>query len=107
MNNIGIEVTPPKNSCVDPLCPFHGHTKVRGRLMKVQAVSVKASKMVVVKREYLHYIKRVMRYEKRTMKLHAHLSDCIDVKEDDTLIIGECRPLSKSISFVVLEKVAS
>lgn len=75
--------------------------------MKVKAVSIKAAKMVVVKREYLHYIKRVMRYEKRTMKLHAHLSDCIDVKEDDTLIIGECRPLTKSISFVVLEKVIS
>ncbi|MFQ6011094.1 MAG: 30S ribosomal protein S17 [Nitrososphaerales archaeon] len=107
MRNVGIEVTPPKKSCDDPLCPFHGNTRVRGRVMKVKAVSIKARKMAVVEREYLHYVKRVMRYEKRTMNLHAHLSECIEAKEGDTVIIGECRPLTKSVSFVVLERVNS
>ena len=30
-------------------------------------------------------------------------AECIDVKEGDEVKIAECRPLSKTVSFVVIE----
>jgi small subunit ribosomal protein S17 len=58
---------------------------------------------VVIQREYLHKIKKYGRYERRRRKLHAHLPPCLDVKEGDYATIAECRPLSKTISFVLVE----
>ncbi|NHV96308.1 MAG: 30S ribosomal protein S17 [Thaumarchaeota archaeon] len=104
MRRIGIDVEPPKKSCTDELCPFHGKLSIRGRLIKGKAVSVKAKNTVVVEKEYLHYIPKYMRYERRRSKIHAHLPPCIDVKEGDTLQIAECRPLAKSVAFVVISK---
>ena len=107
MKNIGIDVQPPKRSCNDPLCPFHGFLKVRGRVFKGKAVSVKAQKTIVVEREYLEYVKRFLRYEKRRSMIHAHLPPCISISEGDLVNIGECRPVAKTVSFVVLEKVST
>jgi small subunit ribosomal protein S17 len=104
MRRIGIDVEPPKRSCTDEQCPFHGKLSVRGKLLKGKAVSVKAKKMVVVEREYLHYVPKYMRYERRRSKIHAYLPPCIDVKEGDVVQIAECRPLAKSVAFVVISK---
>jgi small subunit ribosomal protein S17 len=32
----------------------------------------------------------------------AHVPPCIEVNDGDNVTIGECRPLSKTISFVVV-----
>jgi small subunit ribosomal protein S17 len=45
-----------------------------------------------------------MRYERRRSKIHAYLPPCIDVKEGDVVQIAECRPLAKSVAFVVISK---
>jgi len=103
--NIGIPgISPPKESCEDPLCPFHGKLSVRGILLEGRVVSKKMHRTVVISHEYLHYVRKYRRYEKRRKKIHAHLPPCIKVKEGDYVIIGECRPISKSVSFVVLGK---
>ena len=104
MRRIGIDVEPPKKSCTDELCPFHGKLSVRGRLIKGKAVSVKAKNTIVVEKEYLHYIPKYMRYERRRSKIHAHLPPCLDVKRGDVVQIAECRPLAKSVAFVVISK---
>ena len=104
MRSIGLDVKPPRRVCSDPLCPFHGGLKVRGKLIPGRAVSLKAKGMAVVEREYLHYVKKYMRYEKRKSKIHAHLPPCLDVDEGDIVTIAECRPISKTISFVVVGK---
>jgi small subunit ribosomal protein S17 len=36
-------------------------------------------------------------------KMHAYLPDCIGVQEGEEVLIAECRPLSKTVSFVVIE----
>ncbi|MCP8309640.1 MAG: 30S ribosomal protein S17 [archaeon] len=105
MRNIGIDVKPPKKSCDDDLCPFHGSLSIRGRILEGKAVSIKAKDMAIIEREYLHYIKKYMRYEKRRSKIHAHLPPCLDVNEGDSVKIAECRPLAKTVSFVVIEKL--
>ncbi len=104
MRRIGIDVEPPKRSCTDALCPFHGKLSIRGKLIKGKAVSVKAKNTAVVEKEYLHYIKKFMRYERRRSRIHAHLPPCLDVKEGDIVQIAECRPLAKSVAFVVISK---
>lgn len=105
MRKPGIEgINPPRRTCDDGRCPWHGHLSVRGKLLKGVVVSNRAKKMVVVEREYYHYVKKYMRYEKRRSKIHAYLPPCMDVDVGSRVIIGECRPLAKSVSFVVLGK---
>ena len=43
------------------------------------------------------------RYEKRTSRYLAHSPPCFQVKIGDELSIMECRPLSKRVSYVVIE----
>ncbi|MEM2872834.1 MAG: 30S ribosomal protein S17 [Nitrososphaerales archaeon] len=105
MRNVGIDVKPPTKSCNDKFCPFHGSLSVRGRILEGKAVSIKARDMAIIEREYLQYIKKYMRYEKRRSKIHAHLPPCLGVKEGDSVKIAECRALAKTISFVVVEKL--
>lgn len=105
MKSIGLDVKPPSKSCDDPICPFHGSLSVRGRILRGRAASVKAKNLAVVEREYLHYVPKYMRYEKRSSRIGAHLPPCLDVSEGDQVTIAECRPLSKTIAFVVVEKV--
>lgn len=104
MRNLGISVKPPRRACEDPRCPFHGHLSVRGRILKGTLVSFKAEMTGVVERQYLHYIPKYMRYERRRSKIHAHVPPCLDVKEGDTVSIAECRPIAKTVAFVVIER---
>ncbi len=103
--NVGIRypgLRPPESSCDDPLCPWHGHLKVRGGLLVGKVVKARARRTVVVEREYLVYIRKYMRYERRRSRIHAHLPPCIDARLGDTVLIGETRPLAKSVAWVVL-----
>ena len=68
-------------------------------------VSAKATKMVVVAREYPRPVKKYKRYERRRSKIHAYAPECIDVNEGQDVKIAECRPLSKTVSFVVIEVI--
>jgi small subunit ribosomal protein S17 len=104
LRSIGIDTPPPKKTCNDSKCPFHGSLKVRGRLIEGRAASLKAKSTVVVEREYLLYVKKFMRYEKRRNNIHAHLPPCIGVKDGDHVTIAECRPIAKAISYVVIGK---
>lgn len=101
--SIGLDVTLPARSCNDLKCPFHGMLSIRGRLLTGIVVSKKAKKMVVIERYYQQYIKKYKRYERRRSKIHAYLPECIDLEEGDEVLIGECRPLSKTVAFALLE----
>lgn len=101
--NIGIAVKAPTKECKDVRCPFHGVLSIRGRLFTGNVVSNKAKNMIVVEHEYPHLIKKYKRYERSRSKFHAYLPPCIDTKEGDTVRVAECRPISKTVSFVVIE----
>lgn len=103
--NIGINypgLKPPETVCNDKKCPWHGEVRVRGMLLVGKVVKAKMQRTVVVQRDYLVYIPKYMRYERRRSKIHAHNPPCINAKEGDIVLIGETRPLAKSVSFVVL-----
>lgn len=58
---------------------------------------------IIVRRDYLHYITKYNRYEKRHRNIPAHMSPCFRINEGDQVVIGECRPLSKTVRFNVLK----
>ncbi|MEW5760027.1 MAG: 30S ribosomal protein S17 [Candidatus Thermoplasmatota archaeon] len=103
--DIGIDVTPPSKKCEDKNCPFHGKLSVRGQIFEGLVLSDKMDKSVIVKRDRLRYIPKYERYEKRTSKYPAHNPPCINARAGDKVRIMECRPLSKTISFVVIERM--
>jgi len=105
MRETGIGVKPSKRTCDDPDCPFHGTLSVRGKVLDGVVVSDKMAKTVVVERDYLHPVRKYMRYERRRSHIKAHMPPCMDIKVGDKVKIFECRPLSKSVAFVVVEKI--
>jgi len=104
IKDIGIDVTPPAGVCEDVNCPFHGTLPVRGQVIEGTVVSVKMDRTAVVERKYLKYQKKYERYEKRTSKYSVHAPTCFELKAGDHVKVMECRPLSKTVSFVVIEK---
>jgi small subunit ribosomal protein S17 len=66
-------------------------------------VSDKMNHTVVVMREFEKKIIKYERYEKRRTKIHAHNPPCLGAKAGERVKIAECRPLSKTKSFVVVE----
>ena len=102
--NIGLGSKQPKSSCNDIFCPYHGNLSVRGRILTGRVASDKMKKLVTIEREYLHHIKKYNRYEKRRTKISAHNPPCIAATVGDIVTVAECRPLTKTISFVVVQK---
>jgi small subunit ribosomal protein S17 len=103
VRNIGVSVVSPRKTCEDDLCPFHGTLSVRGKLLTGIVSSSKAKKMVVVSREYPGPVRKYKRFQRSRSTVHAYLPECIDVNEGEEVRIAECRPLSKTVSFVVVE----
>jgi len=106
--NVGLGFKTPKEAIdmdyVDKKCPFTGNVSIRGRILKGMVVSTKMKRTVIVRRNYLHYIKKYNRYEKRHTNIAAHCSPCFDsIKEGDIVTLGQCRPLSKTVRFNVLK----
>ena len=72
---------------------------IRGRILTGKVVSTKMHRTLIVRREYLHFVPKYARYEKRHSNLAAHVSPAFRVEDGDTVTVGQCRPLSKTVSF--------
>ena len=105
VRNIGIKVVPPKTTCSDQKCPFHGNVNVKGRIMTAVVIQDKMENSVVVEWERRLYVPKYERYEKRRTKLKVHNPPCIDAKKGDTVKFAETRPLSKLVHNVIIEKI--
>ena len=81
----------------DKKCPFTGLVSIRGRILTGTVVSTKMHRTLIIRREYLHYIPKYSRYEKRHKNLAAHVSPAFRVEEGDQVTVGQCRPLSKTV----------
>ena len=105
VRNVGLNIKPPTDSCNDNNCPFHGKLPIRGQIIQGTIISTKMQGSISVKKEFMHYIKKYERYEKRTSNYLAHNPPCLNLKVGDKVRIAECRPLSKLVSFVAIEKM--
>jgi small subunit ribosomal protein S11e len=79
---------------------------IRGRILTGTVVSTKMHRTLIIRREYLHYIPKYNRYEKRHKNLAAHVSPAFRVEEGDHVTVGQCRPLSKTVCFPISEQGA-
>lgn len=104
---VGLGFKTPKSAIegqyVDKKCPFTGNISIRGRILKGVVLSTKMKRTIIVRRDYLHFVKKYKRFEKRHKNVAAHLSPAFRVKEGDVVTIGQCRPLAKTVRFNVLE----
>ncbi|KAJ5992350.1 hypothetical protein N7451_008074 [Penicillium sp. IBT 35674x] len=91
-----------EGSYIDKKCPFTGLVSIRGRILTGRVVSTKMHRTIVIRREYLHYVPKYNRYEKRHKNLAAHVSPAFRVEEGDWVTVGQCRPLSKTVRFNTL-----
>ncbi|RLI03888.1 30S ribosomal protein S17 [Candidatus Bathyarchaeota archaeon] len=105
VRDIGLDVKPPEKTCSDKHCPFHGKLSVRGQVFKGEVVKT-YQKSAVVERILIKYVPKYERYMKKRSRIHAHNPPCIGAKPGDIVTIAECRPISKTKSFVIIERVS-
>ena len=67
-------------------------------------LSTKMNRTIVIRRDYLHYIKKYNRFEKRHKTVSAHCSPAYRLKIGDVVTVGQCRPISKTVRFNVIRK---
>ena len=80
--------------------------RARGRTFEGKVVK-KFPKRAVIEFERTIYVRKYERYKKSRTKIHARLPENMADKINigDLIKVQECRPLSKIIHFIVIEKV--
>lgn len=92
-----------KVACNDVKCPRHGNLRLHGRVFEGEVVSDRMQKTVVVQWVRQAHMQKYERYYKLTSKVSARNPTCVGAKKGDFVRIAECRPLSKTVNFVVTE----
>ena len=105
IKNIGSEVSKSTDECEDKHCAFHGKIALRGRQFVCVVMRTNAQKTAVVEWNRLHYIPKYQRYEKRKSRLQVHNPLCINAKVGNKVKIVECRPISKTKNFIIVERL--
>ncbi len=92
--------------CQDRTCPKHGRLKTRGNIFQGGITKI-FPRRLVIEFERMIYSRKYERYFKSRTKIHARLPFCMqgELVVGDQIRIRECRPLSKRIHFVVIEKL--
>jgi small subunit ribosomal protein S17 len=73
-----MQLNRPNVECKDVSCPFHGNLSIRGKLLNGIVVSDRMQKSVVVRIEYVRYYKKYERYARKSMRITAHSTPCIN-----------------------------
>ena len=103
--NIGLPVNELKKKPVgnEKNNPFNGSLSIRGKIFEGIVINAKAKGTVVIERESLIDFTKFKRFGRSKNKIHAHVPSNLDIQEGDYVVAAECRPISKSVSFVVVE----
>ena len=60
--DVGLGYRTPKSAIegtyVDKKCPFTGNVAIRGRIFRAMVISCKMTNTIIVRRDYLHFIKK-------------------------------------------------
>ena len=103
--DIGLGVSAPARACDDRHCPFHGHLTVRGSVFDGEVQKAHMAKTVVVSRELSRPDAKFERLRRVSRKYSVHAPPCLGVRVGDFVRIAECRPIAKTVSFVVVSVV--
>ena len=91
--------------CKDENCPIHGKLSTRGFEIIGTVKSTKAKKTATIEKPYLKFIPKYERYERRKTRISAHVPECMEIKVGDKVKAKECRKLSKTKNFVIIEVI--
>ncbi|MBI5872021.1 30S ribosomal protein S17 [archaeon] len=94
-----------KNGCNDLHCPFHGKNNPHGRVFAGKVIRALMHKTVTVEWSSPFLIKKYNRFAYKRSRVKAHAPPCINAKEGDRVVIMECRPISKTKHFVIIQKI--
>ena len=100
--NIGLDVKAPKKECNDSLS-ISWKLSIRGKLFDGKVTGDKAKQTITLQKEAPVYFSKFKRYARSTNTIHAHVPECISVSIGDHVLTAECRPIAKSVSYVVVE----
>jgi small subunit ribosomal protein S17 len=103
--NIGVDAKPPEKECKDINCPWHGQLAVRGMVFTGTVRSDKSHNTAIVEWGFNKFIKKYERYERRKSRVTAHNPPCIHARENELVMIAECRPLTATKRFVVVSRL--
>jgi len=100
--NVGLGFKTPKEAIegtyIDKKCPFTGNVAIRGRILRGVVTSTKMNRTIIIRRDYLRYVTKYNRYEKRHHNIAAHMSPAfVGVKPGDVATVGQCRYAIPSI----------
>ena len=103
--NIGIPIKKlvKKPTVNDSNNPFNGTLAIRGKTFEGIVIKARGKGTITLQKESPIYFTKFRRYGRSKSRIHAHVPSNLDVKEGDHVIAAECRPISKSVSFVVVE----
>ena len=79
--------------------------EVRGGVFTGRVISNKMQKSATVRWEHTQEIPKYERKERRNTKITVHVPEDMELEEGDTVKVGETRPISKTKSHVVMEKI--
>ena len=103
--NIGIKVELPSQSCNDKKCPFHGDIRLRGRSFVGVIVAMDVHRSATVEWTKRVFVRKYERYRRKKTRVRVHNPSCVNAHVGDKVLIHECRPLSKTKNFVVVQKL--
>ena len=101
--DVGMGFVSPSKSCSDTHCPFHGDTKLHGRVFEAKVIKKSPHKTVNVEWLRIAYLSKFERYSKSRSRVKAHNPQCIEAEIGDTVTIVETRPISKTKKFIVVK----
>jgi small subunit ribosomal protein S17 len=106
--NIGMGIKTPEkaDSTQDKKSPFSGNIKIRGRMFTGIVISARMQRTATVEWTRKVKVEKYERYANKRTRVKAHNPDCIKAEEGDIVKIIECRPLSKTKNFVIIEKIS-
>lgn len=104
VKDIGIDINPPERRCNDEKCPWHGKVRIRGFVLEGKVVRIKHG-IALIERYLYRKIPKYERYIVKRIRIKAHVPKCLDINVGDKVLIGETRPLSKTIHFVVINRI--
>lgn len=90
--------------CNDKKCGIHGQIQTRGRTFVGVVAQAKAQHTATVEWERRKDVPKYERYETLRSKIAVHNPECINATKGDKVVVKECRPLSKTKNFVIIEK---
>ena len=71
---------------IDKKCPFTGQVSIRGRILTGVVMKMKMQRTIVIRRDYLHYVKKYNRFEKRHKNVSVHCSPCFRFVLDNVVL---------------------